>query len=491
MSGDGTIITLTDKNESVSYKLNEDQLSTEAEKILLRAWKDANNKLKLADRNNSELKDKLDLLQSRLLALENKSKSENNDSENSRVLKDSDKSTPGKGNSTNKNDNEAGYCTDDDLLAKETEWVRAKSRYKKRKLNISLSPPMEEVSTHKKTDPTPQKIKKNPPLPPIIVDGIKSYKTFHEKLVKLLPKQEYKVKLLGEDSFKINLINDDDYRLLTKELNKDKYTWHSYENKQSRPIRVMAKKLHRSCDAESVIEDLKDKGFKILNASIKLKWKTKEPLDMFMLEFDAEEEIDKIYKITNIMGCKVEIEAIKKSKLIAQCKRCQAYGHTQKYCYKEFRCVKCAGKHNSKDCVKSADEKPKCIHCGESHPASYRGCSVAVELQRIRSKSIKPSTSTSKKLPEQSNMHNEPLTATSRGNGSKYVPVNKHVTYATATKGLSSTFRGDEQKEDGVLQILQVILGKLDRQETLLSSFEGRLQKLESSTILAGSRRIQ
>ena len=38
---------------------------------------------------------------------------------------------------------------------------------------------------------------------------------------------------------------------------------------------------------------------------------------------------------------KIEPPFIKK-KEIAQCKRCQRYGHTQKYCNHDHRCVKCA-----------------------------------------------------------------------------------------------------------------------------------------------------
>jgi hypothetical protein len=77
---------------------------------------------------------------------------------------------------------------------------------------------------------------------------------------------------------------------------------------------------------------------------------------------------------------------MKGSKLIAQCKKCQAFGHTQKFCSKEQRCVKCAGRHVTSDCQKSKTQLPKCVNCGEGHPANYRGCVVAKELQKIRNK---------------------------------------------------------------------------------------------------------
>jgi len=129
---------------------------------------------------------------------------------------------------------------------------------------------------------------------------------------------------------------------------------------------------------------LQKRGYKLLEAVNKLKWKTKQPLNMFMLIFHQNEDVNKIYSITDIMGFRVEILPIKKSKLVPRCKRCQAYGHTQKYCAKEPRCVKCIGKHFTKDCQKPENVKPKCIHCGENLPASYRGCIVVKEMQKIK-----------------------------------------------------------------------------------------------------------
>lgn len=89
---------------------------------------------------------------------------------------------------------------------------------------------------------------------------------------------------------------------------------------------------------------------------------------MLMLTFENSEDIKKIYKITHILGSKVEIVALKGSKLIPQCKRCQAFRHIRKFFAKEPRCVKCAGKHGN--CQKAKDQKPKCVNCGEEHPAN-------------------------------------------------------------------------------------------------------------------------
>jgi len=95
------------------------------------------------------------------------------------------------------------------------------------------------------------------------------------------------------------------------------------------------------------------------------------------------------HEIASIVGSKIEIKPLRKSKLIPQYKQCQAYGHTQRYCNKDPRCVKCAGKHHTKECKKPKEAQPKCVHCGEAHPANYRGCGVATKLQKIKTQNMK------------------------------------------------------------------------------------------------------
>ena len=54
--------------------------------------------------------------------------------------------------------------------------------------------------------------------------------------------------------------------------------------------------------------------------------------------------------------------------------------------------MKCVGKHCTAEYTKQKDTPPKCVNCGEAHPANYRGCIVIKELQKIRNKTRKTST---------------------------------------------------------------------------------------------------
>lgn len=198
---------------------------------------------------------------------------------------------------------------------------------------------------------------------------------------------KFEVKLLNNKQLKINVYSEDDYRMLTRSLNDAKLEWHSYENKAVRPSKVIVRGLHPTCDPNEIVLELKTSGFMIENA-VNLTKKVDNKiisLPLFMLTFDNKEDVSKIFKITNINHTKVKIEALRKRKdYIPQCKRCQRFGHTKKFCYREANCVKCAGKHLTEECKLSKTQTPKCANCQENHPANYRGCIVAKELQKRR-----------------------------------------------------------------------------------------------------------
>lgn len=99
-----------------------------------------------------------------------------------------------------------------------------------------------------------------------------------------------------------------------------------------------------------------------------------------MLTFVNDEDTDKIYKVNRVLGNTVKIDQVKVSKFIL------TFGFTPKFCAKEPRCVKCAGRHITSDCQQTEDQKSKCVNCGEEHHANYRGCLGAKELQKFKNK---------------------------------------------------------------------------------------------------------
>jgi len=89
-----------------------------------------------------------------------------------------------------------------------------------------------------------------------------------------------------------------------------------------------------------------------------------------------------IYNIQRLLRTIVKVEEPHQRADIPQCTRCQMYGHTRTYCNHGPKCVKCAGEHQTSECTKSREIPAKCVLCGGSHPANYKGCTTYNELKR-------------------------------------------------------------------------------------------------------------
>lgn len=346
-------------------------------------------------------------------------------------------------------------------VASETAWILPKK--KKRKMEQSS----DEIKKDPKQTKTPTVIRTQKP-PPIVVSNLVDYSLVNQHLQDA--KFNYKTNMLNNNQLKINVESDNEYRKLTKLLNESEIEWHSYENKQARPIRVMVRNLHPTCKVEEIKEDLENMNLKIIDVTNKLK-KTKvngvdviTPLPLFMLTFENTEDIKKIYEIQYLCHMRVKIEALKGNNLIPQCKRCQRYGHTQRYCQRQPACVKCAGNHITAECTKPKTTAPKCYNCAEEHPANYRGCMVAKELQKRRDNIIK-----------NNKIKNQPRIFQSR-------QVSEGRSYLQATQNEQSSAQQNNNQQP-MLQMMQQIM-------TALNKLTERMDRLEATNTGAFPRRI-
>lgn len=127
-------------------------------------------------------------------------------------------------------------------------------------------------------------------------------------------------------------------------------------------------------------------------------------LPLFFVDLEPQANNKDIYDLENLCYHKIKVEPPRKKKEVPQCKNCQIFGHTQNYCFKTPKCVKCGEGHTSLNCPKSKKSKAKCANCGEGHTSNWKGCSAykkAVEkahpkkisaVQRIQQKPAKPVT---------------------------------------------------------------------------------------------------
>jgi hypothetical protein len=83
--------------------------------------------------------------------------------------------------------------------------------------------------------------------------------------------------------------------------------------------------------------------------------------------------VAKVRSLTELCGLRVSVEAYIAPKGPLQCKRCQRFGHTQRYCSYAPRCVACCEAHPSGECG-SSKQQLQCCCCRGNHTANYRGC---------------------------------------------------------------------------------------------------------------------
>ena len=111
-----------------------------------------------------------------------------------------------------------------------------------------------------------------------------------------LTKLDFTVKLQNNGVNKINVTNADDYRAVTKMLNNSDISWYRYENKQSRPIRIIIKNMDHDWSTEEITADLQKQNLKAISTINKSLMRTRKSSDMFIASFEQSKKSMKLKK---------------------------------------------------------------------------------------------------------------------------------------------------------------------------------------------------
>lgn len=228
---------------------------------------------------------------------------------------------------------------------------------------------------NKKVDPKP---------PPVFIQGVMNYQEMISSILTVVKEDDYICRSLANNVVKINPKTIDSYRNLVKFLRSNNIVFHTYQAKQDKAYRVVIRHIHHSVPTSEIKEELEALGFKVRNIINVLKRSTKDPLNLFFVDLEPADNNKKIYEVQYLMHMKISVEPPRKNTSIAQCTRCQNYGHTKAYCTRPYSCVKCGRNHNSSTCIKTRDTPATCALCEGSHPANYKGCTVYQDLQNFR-----------------------------------------------------------------------------------------------------------
>jgi hypothetical protein len=207
-----------------------------------------------------------------------------------------------------------------------------------------------------------QQTQKTPPPPPIFINDVIDIQTMIKSIEKDINKEDYQLKIKN-NQVKILPTNPDSYRKQTKLLKTLNAKFYTYQLKQERPFRVVLRNIHHSANLDELKSELQNLGHEVTNISNIRQRIRKNPLSLFFVDLKQKPNNKEIYNINRLMNSVIKFEPPFTKKEIVQCKRCQRYGRTQKYCNRNHCCVKCAGPHSTDQCNKSAETPAKCIHC--------------------------------------------------------------------------------------------------------------------------------
>jgi hypothetical protein len=198
--------------------------------------------------------------------------------------------------------------TDENELPKEVEWITASSR-KNKKIKINPSP--DSSPDRRMNSKTPQQIKENerkePKPPPIFVSNITDYDTLYTTLKK--NSTSFKVTTRNNDQVKINTEDRQAFKCTITCLKELSLQWHSYEDKETRDLKVMARGLLPTANCREIIDELQKKKLlckDAVNIIKKIKIETdkggntvKKSLPLFMFTFKCKENMKAVFGINN------------------------------------------------------------------------------------------------------------------------------------------------------------------------------------------------
>jgi hypothetical protein len=146
------------------------------------------------------------------------------------------------------------YFTDEEELAQEVAWITEKGgkrgKTKKRKKSGSMPESSPKINTNNNAGQQLVEKRERKP-PPIIVSQVNNYSS----LKTLLTDNEvcFKATALNNEQLKLSIQNPVQYVAAASCLNAEGYKWHSFEDKQTRPIKVMVRNLLASTDPNDIV----------------------------------------------------------------------------------------------------------------------------------------------------------------------------------------------------------------------------------------------
>ncbi|GJQ88492.1 hypothetical protein Trydic_g4855 [Trypoxylus dichotomus] len=118
-----------------------------------------------------------------------------------------------------------------------------------------------------------------------------------------------------------------------------------------------------------------------------------------MILVEVKREYKSIYNLKAVCGLAVTVEPLKTKTTTIECHKCQLFGHSQKTCHIDYKCMKCGENHSTHLCVKPATTPPNAPKVQHSYKTNACAAPRGKPWSEIRNSDNRPASETSN--PEQ------------------------------------------------------------------------------------------
>lgn len=221
--------------------------------------------------------------------------------------------------------------------------------------------------------------KKNEKPPPIILPGhLKSHAELMNN-IKALVKKKFSLKY-AKKSVIIYCDCPIDWSHLKRNLLNEKREFHTYAPTNERTHAFVLRGLLGDISPEDIKENLEEE-YNIIAKEIFLMKGTYKPL--YLVVLDSSHNLSKLQNTAKyVLNVKVSWETRKNQRDMAQCRRCQTWGHVARNCHRTTKCSKCAGNHEITQC--NEGNTVKCANCNGPHRSFDTSCPVYEYRMNIR-----------------------------------------------------------------------------------------------------------
>lgn len=268
--------------------------------------------------------------------------------------------------------------------------------------------------------------------PPIVVSNL-DCKNVSEILCEVIGKDAFYLRHVGKNTTNINTNNLKDFKSVLSILEDSNAQYHSFTPKEEQQTNIVLRHLHASYDASDITESLNELSLDIVVSKV-MKLPNKTNNNLWLVQLEAGSNSKQLLDQKFLLHQRVVFER-KQQSGIAQCKKCQLFGHSARNCKHNYRCVKCTDNHEPGMCPRTINPNmctttsPACVNCKADHPANFRGCpyyaKVIQRKQKQHQSQIKKTSIIQKPVPQSapSVMRNESLSyAAALANGDQNYP---------------------------------------------------------------------